>query len=68
MPVLARKRKKMAKNEGFKPGQSVPTSGQWGVVGPRGGNTGQEVTSSKGEPFPPTQKAGSTYRLNDKTK
>lgn len=57
-----------SKNGGFKPGQTVPTSGQWGLVGPRGGNTGQEVTSVKGEPFPPTPKPHMTYKLNDKTK
>ena len=55
-------------NDQFKPGQTVPVSGQWGVYGPRGGDTGQEVTSSRGEPFPPTQRPGLNYRLNDKTK
>lgn len=58
----------MKKNDEYRPGQNVPTSGQWGLFGPRGGNTGQEVTSSKNEPFPPTPKPNMTYRLNDRTK
>ena len=51
----------------FKPGQTVPTSGQYKVVGPRGGDKGREVTSVKGEPFPPTQKSGERYVMSDKT-
>jgi hypothetical protein len=39
----------------LKPGQTAPRSGQYAVVGPRGGNTGCEVTVTKGEPMPPTQ-------------
>lgn len=52
----------------FKPGHTVPISGQYAVYGPRGGNTGQEVTAVKGEPFPPTQKSNQKYKLADKTK
>ena len=46
----------------------VPTSGQYKVYGPRGGDKGIEVTSVKGEPFPPTQMSGSYYKLTDPTK
>jgi hypothetical protein len=51
-----------------KPGQIAPASGQYGVVGPRGGNTGTEVTVIKGKPLPPTPKPGQTFVLVDKTK
>lgn len=63
----------MAKNKDtdkniYKPGMKVPTSGQYSVYGPRGGNKGIEVTSVKGEPFPPTQTPGCYYKLSDPTK
>ncbi len=51
----------------LRPGQKAPASGQYGVVGPRGGKTNHEVTAVKGEPMPPTQKHGQTYVLNDPT-
>lgn len=40
-------------SKSLKPGQAAPRSGQYAVVGPRGGNTGREVTVTKGEPMPP---------------
>ena len=59
----------MAKdNNTYKPGMKVPTSGQYAVFGPRGGNTNLEVTCVENEPFPPTQKSGSYYKLTDPTK
>jgi hypothetical protein len=51
-----------------KSGQIAPKSGQYGVVGPRGGNTGVEVTMIEGKPLPPTSKPGQGYILVDKTK
>lgn len=45
---------------GLKPGQKAPKSGQYGVVGPRGGKINHEVTVVKGEPMPPTKKPGQT--------
>ena len=51
-----------------KPGEIAPVSGQYEVVGPRGGKTGREVTVVRGEPFPPTPKPGQTFVLVDKTK
>jgi hypothetical protein len=50
------------------PGTPAPKSGQYGVVGPRGGNQDREITSTKGNPLPPTQKPGQGYVLNDPTK
>ena len=43
-------------------------SGQYEIVGPRGGHTGVEVTSVKGKPLPPTPKSGQSYVLVDPTK
>lgn len=52
----------------LKPGQKAPRSGQYGIIGPRGGDTGKERTVTKGEPLPPTPKPGQGYKLNDPTK
>ena len=49
----------------LKPGQNAPASGQYEEVGPRGGRTGHEVTSTKGEPLPPTRGKGRGYVLAD---
>jgi len=51
-----------------KPGQKAPTSGQYGIVGPKGGKTGTQVTVAKGETLPPTQKPGQGFVFVDKTK
>ncbi len=50
------------------PGQKAPVSGQYEILGPRGGSTGKERTVVKGEPLPPPLEAGQKYRLTDKTK
>ena len=52
----------------LKPGQKAPESGQYSVVGPKGGKTGTEITATKGETLPPTQKPGQGFVLVDKTK
>lgn len=54
--------------EPLKPGQTAPRSGQYGIVGPRGGDTGKERTVTKGEPLPPTPRPKQGYVLNDATK
>lgn len=54
--------------KGLSPGTPTPKSGQYGVVGPRGGNTNREITSIEGKPLPPGQRTGETYVLNDPTK
>ena len=58
----------MPMRRSFKPGQIAPVSGQYEIVGPRGGRTGKERTVVKGEPLPPTLEAGQLYILVDKTK
>jgi hypothetical protein len=55
------------RNSGLKPGETAPASGQYQEIGPRGGK-GREVTTVKGEPLPPSTKAGSTYNLVDASK
>jgi hypothetical protein len=52
----------------FSPGQKAPASGQYGIIGPRGGKTGVERTVVRGEPLPPPPHAGDKYKLVDKTK
>lgn len=52
----------------FNPGQKAENSGQYEIVGPRGGRTGDERTVTKGEPLPPTPAAGQHYILVDRTK
>lgn len=54
--------------ERHKPGEIAKESGQYPIIGPRGGKTGEERTVVKGEPFPPTPKLGQTYGKPDKTK
>ncbi len=44
-----------------KPGQTVPDSGIWSEVGPKGGKTPHKVTVVEGEPFPPTHKPGNGF-------
>ena len=58
----------MTKNKPYKPGEKAPASGQYGIVGPRGGKTNTERTVTKGEPLPPTPKPGQTYVIKDRTK
>jgi hypothetical protein len=56
----------MSKN--YKPGERAPRSGQYEIVGPRGGATGIERTVTSGEPFPPPLQPGQQFRLVDPTK
>ncbi|NLE45577.1 MAG: YjzC family protein [Chloroflexi bacterium] len=59
----------MAKDDLLKPGEKAPDSGQYVIVGPRGGDAGgQERTVVQGEPLPPTPKPGQKYRITDRTK
>lgn len=51
-----------------KPGSKSPQSGQYEVVGPRGGSKGREVTSVKGDRLPPTKEPNQQYKLVDPTK
>jgi len=45
----------------YKPGHKAPFSGQYPLVGPKGGQQGIEVTVTKGESMPPD--APSRYGL-----
>jgi hypothetical protein len=51
----------------FKPGQTADKSGQYDMLGPKGGFV-KEVTIIKGKPFPPTEKPNSGYKIADPTK
>ena len=52
----------------LRPGDPAPSSGQYLIVGPRGGNVGgAERTSTQGNPLPPTPQAGQRYLLVDPT-
>ena len=37
----------------LKPGEKAPRSGQYEIIGSRGGRTGMERTVTRGEPLPP---------------
>jgi hypothetical protein len=52
----------------YKPGEATPVSGQYEVTGPRGGSKGHEITSTKGNPLPPTSEPNQRYKLVDPTK
>ena len=51
-----------------KPGQRSGRSGQYEIIGSRGGRTGEERTIVRNEPFPPTPKSGQHYVIVDSTK
>lgn len=51
-----------------KPGEIAGVSGQYPVVGPKGGYKGYEVTVTKGEPFPPVPEKGWGFGSPDETK
>ncbi|MHB1000802.1 MAG: hypothetical protein ACYC27_16290 [Armatimonadota bacterium] len=52
----------------LKPGEKAPITAQYEVIGSRGGRINKEVQSTKGEPMPPTEKPGQTYRPVDPVK
>ncbi len=58
----------MLKSKTFKPGEIAPRSGQYEIIGPRGGRTGVERTVVRGEPLPPTPGPRQGYELVDPTK
>lgn len=55
-------------SKSYRPGEKAPRSGQYEIVGPRGGRTGAERTVTQGEPLPPTPAPGRTYTLVDPTR
>lgn len=50
------------------PGERTPISGQYEVINSNGKGTGLEVTSTAGNPFPPTSESDQSYRLVDPTR
>ncbi|WP_164084731.1 hypothetical protein [Alteromonas flava] len=52
----------------LKSGTKAKVSGQYELVGKRGGKTGKERTVTRGEPLPPTPQKGQGYVLVDRTK
>lgn len=52
----------------YKPGEKAKTSGQYEIIGSRGGRTGEEITAVRTKPFPPTKAKGQRFILVDKTK
>ncbi|MBN3957354.1 hypothetical protein [Nostoc sp. NMS8] len=50
------------------PGERTPISGQYEVINSNGKGTGLEVTSTAGNPLPPTSESDQSYRLVDPTK
>lgn len=52
----------------IKPGEQTSRSGQYEIVGPRGGRTGEERTLVRGNTAPPTPKPGQAYQMVDPTK
>jgi len=52
----------------YHPGEPAPKSGQYPLLGPRGGDQGVEVTVVKGRPLPPTPGPGMGYGNPDVTK
>jgi hypothetical protein len=58
----------MKRTTGLRPGSVAPASGQYEIIGPRGGRTHVERTISKGERLPPPLEPGQTFTLVDPTK
>lgn len=52
----------------YSPGERTPESGQYEIVNPDGLGTGLEVTSTQGNPLPPTTEPNQLYKLVDPTK
>ncbi len=50
-------------SKGLKPGSTTPQSGIYNKLGPRGGSTGEQASSTRGKPLPPTDKLGETWKL-----
>ena len=51
-----------------KASSTVPRSGQYEIIGPRGGRTGDKRTVIRGERLCPTPKCGQGYKIVDPTK
>jgi hypothetical protein len=60
--------KKSMSKKVLKPGDTTPASGQYEIIDEHGRRTGQEITSTKGNPLPPTPKPNQGLELVDPTK
>ena len=59
----------MPEKSSHKPGNIAPRSGQYKIIGPRGGSTKEKKRNVvRGEPFPPTPKPGQRYKIVNPTK
>ncbi len=58
---------KVREKEVLKPGKKAPASGQYVIIGPKGGRTGSERTVVKGGSLPPTPKPNQKYKLVSRT-
>ena len=56
------------KTQPIAPGSIAKKAGIYGLVGPRGGLQGPQVTIPKGHRVPPTPKPGQQFILVDATK
>jgi hypothetical protein len=52
----------------YSPGERTPQSGQYEVTNLKGEGTGMEVTSTQGNPLPPTLEPNQLYKLVDPTR
>jgi hypothetical protein len=50
-------------SRGLRPGAIAPVSGEYRIVGVRGGRTNVERTVKKGQRLPPTRRTGETYQV-----
>ena len=55
----------MAKKDDLKPGTRAPESAIYDEINRLGNKTGEQATSTKGHPLPPTPKPGRTWREAD---
>ena len=54
----------MTGKETLPPGTRAPRSGEYEIIGPRGGDTGKERTGVQGKRLPPTPKPGQGYQMH----
>lgn len=47
----------------IKPGMDTPRSDLYDKLGSRDSDTGEQISSTKGKPLPPTDKPGETWKL-----
>jgi hypothetical protein len=63
---MSKSRKKTAART-LKPGQRAPASGEYEMIGPRGGDALQERAGVPRKPLPPMPKSGQSYVIRAKS-